>query len=445
MKKIIIFLIFLFFAVPLFAETIILKSGKKVEGKIIERNDEAVKIAFYGVSLTYYFEDIESIDGEKITIGESARIYSHNQIKKSSSQIFKDVSSATVIITGPAIDNIPSGSASGFIIGSNGVVLTALHVVSCLRDLHVETKNGKRFPVIGILAFDPMKDICLLKIDAHELPIVPLGDADSLRFKEKLFVIGAPSNSELSLSEGVFVSQKKLFSRKLVHLTAPLVKGNSGGPIVDSFGNAIGIVSFGIVGRKNSFFGTPINKSLKNFIQNSINSTSKKKMKILLNDFGNAVKYLEIAFQYNDQWKYDHPNASDCVFREDCIDENSKLAIEYYKKSLDSGIRNSYIYEHLGTLYCFALRDYNEGLLYIKKAVEINPVNKVIFDNYFGAYETKIALLLINYNYDKARSEVEKYSKELEEIAFFNPVGVSLAKVNSKALYIDWQTLPKKP
>lgn len=69
MEKVIgLFLISLSFLSFAFAEKIVLKSGKKVEGKKIGQTDDYIKIDFHGVSLTYYFEEIESIDGEKVTI-----------------------------------------------------------------------------------------------------------------------------------------------------------------------------------------------------------------------------------------------------------------------------------------------------------------------------------------------------------------------------------------
>jgi len=66
MKKIFIFIICLLLPVTLHGETIILKSGQKIEGKIIERTDEKVKVDIYGIPITYYYENIESIDGQKI-------------------------------------------------------------------------------------------------------------------------------------------------------------------------------------------------------------------------------------------------------------------------------------------------------------------------------------------------------------------------------------------
>ncbi len=73
-KKIFIalfFVITLWFATLTFAETIVLKSGKKVEGKIIAKTDEYIKIDFQGVPLTYFFDEIESIDGEKVAAFQS--------------------------------------------------------------------------------------------------------------------------------------------------------------------------------------------------------------------------------------------------------------------------------------------------------------------------------------------------------------------------------------
>lgn len=66
MNKKIIFLLlmFLFLPVYVFAETIVLKSGKTIEGKLLEKTDKAIKIDISGIPITYYYEEIESIDGQ---------------------------------------------------------------------------------------------------------------------------------------------------------------------------------------------------------------------------------------------------------------------------------------------------------------------------------------------------------------------------------------------
>lgn len=67
MKKIVfLFFAFIFVALNAFADTITLKSGRQIEGDILERNNEAVKIDFHGAELTYFLDEIEAINGEKV-------------------------------------------------------------------------------------------------------------------------------------------------------------------------------------------------------------------------------------------------------------------------------------------------------------------------------------------------------------------------------------------
>ena len=86
MKKIIIFSIFFLLTIPVFAETILLKSGKKVEGEIIGQTDKYIKIDFQGLPITYYLDDIESINGEKISVPHEENGYIE-EISKKQSQI----------------------------------------------------------------------------------------------------------------------------------------------------------------------------------------------------------------------------------------------------------------------------------------------------------------------------------------------------------------------
>jgi len=66
-KKILILALFSAFFMPAYAETLVLKSGKTVEGRIVEKNDKYIKLDIVGIPVTYYLNDIESIDGQKIT------------------------------------------------------------------------------------------------------------------------------------------------------------------------------------------------------------------------------------------------------------------------------------------------------------------------------------------------------------------------------------------
>lgn len=88
MKKITLIILSVLFTSPLFAETIILKSGRAIEAPIIEKNDKSIKVDISGIHITYYFEDIESIDGNKIDKSSESRI--------SSSQLFSEEEKADI-------------------------------------------------------------------------------------------------------------------------------------------------------------------------------------------------------------------------------------------------------------------------------------------------------------------------------------------------------------
>lgn len=446
----------LFYFIPslAFAETIVFKWGTKVEAKIIEKTADYIKIKANGTELIYPLEDIESINGKGV--GELSKPIVHFptvDFKKTPEEIFKEVSPAIVVITTASVGNIPAGSGSGFIVENNGVVVTCLHVVNYAEDIKVKTKDGRIFPVVGIIGFDASRDVCLLKIDANGLPVAPLGDANSLEPGAKVFTIGAPLNLSYSISDGLLSAKRKLFSGRLIQFTAPISPGNSGGPVIDVYGKVVGVATFYYVGAQNLNFATPVDKELKDFIQSSLKKATEQRMRILLNNFREAAGYVKKGFRYDEQWAHDqrrhleeweqyHPGDWD---RFPYWDDNGKLAMEYYKKALDSGIRNPYIYEFLCTLYGMGLGDFDKAIFYIKKAVEIDPTidtNLVIF---FSVYNTKIKRLILEYNYDEAKIWYERYLQDIEELSGFIPDMVSLMKAQGGVLNIDWQKLPKKP
>lgn len=102
-KKVILFLIMLcivYFSNVVFAETITLKSGKKIEGKIIEKTDKYIKLDFYGASLTYFIDEIEFIDGQKIANKESSdnsgKKIDLEKTEKSVSDVSSEINAAVI-------------------------------------------------------------------------------------------------------------------------------------------------------------------------------------------------------------------------------------------------------------------------------------------------------------------------------------------------------------
>ncbi|HJR61358.1 MAG TPA: trypsin-like peptidase domain-containing protein, partial [Vicinamibacterales bacterium] len=163
-------------------------------------------------------------------------------------------------------DGPSRGAGSGFIIDSEGYILTNHHVIENADRITVTLADGRTFrgEVVGM---DPAVDIALLKISGGRgLPEAPLGDSDRLRVGEWVCAIGNPLGYVHSVTVGVvsFIG-RKLFDPSLddyIQTDAAINFGNSGGPLINSRGEVIGINS-AVSSRTSSIgFAVPINQAV---------------------------------------------------------------------------------------------------------------------------------------------------------------------------------------
>jgi serine protease Do len=138
------------------------------------------------------------------------------------------------------------GMGSGFIVSPDGIILTNAHVVSQANEVTVKLTDRREYRA-KVLGSDPKTDVAVLKIEAHNLPVVALGNAKDLRVGEWVLAIGSPFGFENTVTAGV-VSAK---GRSLPDdSTVPFIQtdvavnpGNSGGPLFNSRGEVVGINS----------------------------------------------------------------------------------------------------------------------------------------------------------------------------------------------------------
>jgi serine protease Do len=155
------------------------------------------------------------------------------------------------------------GAGSGFIIDADGSILTNNHVIEGAERITVKFSDGRsvRARVIGA---DPDTDIALIKVDGEVgLPVAPLGDSSTLRMGEWVCAIGNPLGYEHSVTVGVIsFLGRKLFDPGLdnyIQTDAAINFGNSGGPLINSRGEVIGI-NAAISSRASGIgFAVPIN------------------------------------------------------------------------------------------------------------------------------------------------------------------------------------------
>ncbi len=145
---------------------------------------------------------------------------------------------------------------SGLLLSSDGYVVTNAHVVDHAAEVIVTLPGGAEYEVRDIFQ-DPLSDIALLKIDAHDLPTVKLGDSDDLMIGEWAVALGNPLglfdvNMQPTATLGIISGLHMDFGHKepgrvyqdMIQTDASINPGNSGGPLVNADGEVIGINSF---------------------------------------------------------------------------------------------------------------------------------------------------------------------------------------------------------
>ena len=163
-------------------------------------------------------------------------------------------------------DGPRQGSGSGFLIDREGFILTNFHVIDGAERITVTLADGRAFrgEVVGT---DPAIDVALLRIPGSaDLPEAPLGNSDNLRVGEWVCAIGNPLGYVHSVTVGVvsFIG-RKLFDASLddyIQTDAAINFGNSGGPLINSTGEVIGINSAISSRASNIGFAVPINQAV---------------------------------------------------------------------------------------------------------------------------------------------------------------------------------------
>jgi serine protease Do len=140
------------------------------------------------------------------------------------------------------------GSGTGFIVRSDGLILTNEHVVGGASEVTVTLADRGRRLTGRVLGTDPEVDTALVKVDARDLPAAPLGDSDQIEVGQTAIAIGNPLGFlTRTVTVGVVSGlNRRLDGRSselnnLIQTDAAINPGNSGGPLLDSRGRVIGI------------------------------------------------------------------------------------------------------------------------------------------------------------------------------------------------------------
>ena len=136
------------------------------------------------------------------------------------------------------------GVGSGFIIESNGLILTNAHVVEGANTIYVTLTDKREFKA-KLLGMDKRTDIAVVKIEARDLPKLPLGDSSRVRVGEWVLAIGSPFGLENTVTAGIVSAKSRDTGDYLPFIQTDVAvnPGNSGGPLLNTAGQVIGINS----------------------------------------------------------------------------------------------------------------------------------------------------------------------------------------------------------
>ena len=176
---------------------------------------------------------------------------------QTASQIAEKALAATVYLEMQDSNGLPLGFGSGFFVGDN-LIATNYHVIEgAARGTAKLVGQFNTYTIEGVTATDKTNDLALLKVRVSGINPLPLGNSSDVKIGETVYVAGNPKGLEGTFSNGIISSRRDQYAKERLQMTAPISPGSSGGPVLNSKGEVIGVSFMTLVGGQNLNFAIP--------------------------------------------------------------------------------------------------------------------------------------------------------------------------------------------
>jgi tetratricopeptide (TPR) repeat protein len=313
-------------------------------------------------------------------------LISAGSCQRGGNAIFQRNNDAVVVVASFDDEGRMYGQASGFIISTDGKVVTNYHVISLASAIKV--KQGNAFHnVVGLTHVDSDNDIAILKLEKGKYPAVRIADPDKVKVGETVYAIGSPEGLENTMSQGIVSGIRKINQgMSIIQMTAPISKGSSGGPIFNSRGEVVGISTFLVADTQNINFALPVSLAAKGLTKNNL-VKPKEACRVDYNKTAACYFYQGLAYGTTGQLE----RAADSFKSSIAVDPQRiesyiNLGVSYanmrkytdaadmFKKALSLDPNNADALSKLGAVY-IELEKHDESEEALKKSLAVNPDN----------------------------------------------------------------------
>ena len=306
--------------------------------------------------------------------------YSQNDLP--AYKIFELVNNSVVVIL--AYDNDTDiYQGSGIVINNNGYIATNYHVCSDAEKIVIKHYD-KEIDDVSIIFTDTLKDLMILKVSGDNFKPIKFGDSKNLKPGQRVYAIGSPEGYENSISDGIISGFRyDENNMALIQMTTPITEGSSGGALVNTKGELIGLSVSGMH-EGNIYFAIPSDELRADLDSNKI-----------VADFNESVNYLvegdkatkkddyEDAILYFSKYLEKNHDDADAYYKRGYANlklKKFKVAINDFTNALKSKTDNYEIFFYRGNCY-YILRMYLNAIEDYTKAIELAPQYSELYYN----------------------------------------------------------------
>lgn len=226
-----------------------LNGGDLVSGELVQTVEEGsaavAPVAENGRMALSWDQSFDNVTGDMTVTAQ------WEKVPMNTTDLAEYVQERTVTVN---VKSITDGQAagSGFFIDDQGTIVTNFHVVEMAADISVEVFSGGNYPVEKVIDYSPVYDLAVLKIDMSDSPYLDFSE-EAVRTGEQVYAVGSALGTLTgSFTSGTVSSVKRTVGLiDCIQMDAAISSGNSGGPLVNAYGEVVGINTFSFVDGEN--------------------------------------------------------------------------------------------------------------------------------------------------------------------------------------------------